>query len=119
MVIAGWLLSTRAQNIPLKCTSQSKRIIILSIFTLEHSLCLLLSLIHPAVYLLNKDLCELCVMSYTAPEFCPKCDIFFLKKGWKAFFYVKEYMLNLVILDKMQNISTLMRKSSKSEGRAF
>ena len=28
-------------------------------------------------------------------------------------------MLTLVSLDKMQNISTLMRKSSKSDGRAF
>ena len=28
-------------------------------------------------------------------------------------------MLTLVSLDKMQNISTLMRKSSKSDGRLF
>ena len=35
------------------------------------------------------------------------------------FVYVLEYMLTLVRLDKMQNISTLMRKSSKSEGRAY
>ena len=28
-------------------------------------------------------------------------------------------MLTLVSLDKMQNICTLMHKSSKSEGRAF
>ena len=28
-------------------------------------------------------------------------------------------MLTLVSLDKMRNISSLMRKSSKSEGRAF
>ena len=35
------------------------------------------------------------------------------------FVYVLEYMLTLVILDKMQNIGTLMCKSSKSEGRAF
>ena len=37
------------------------------------------------------------------------------------FVYVLEYtcMLTLVSLDKMQNISTLMRKSLKSEGRAF
>ena len=28
-------------------------------------------------------------------------------------------MLNLVILDKKQNIGTLRRKSSKSEGRHF
>ena len=61
-------------------------------------------------------------MSYalvdTAPELCQKCDIFFLKDGG-TFVYVNEYMLILVILDKMQNVSTLMRKSSKSEGRAF
>ena len=35
------------------------------------------------------------------------------------FVYVLEYMLTLVSLDKMQNISTLMRKSSKSGDRAF
>ena len=35
------------------------------------------------------------------------------------FVYVLEYMLTKVSLDKMQNISTLMRKSSKAEGRAF
>ena len=35
------------------------------------------------------------------------------------FVYVLEYMLTLASLDKMQNIGTLMRKSSKSEGRAF
>ena len=35
------------------------------------------------------------------------------------FVYILEYMLTLVSLDKMQNISTLIRKSSKSEGRPF
>ena len=35
------------------------------------------------------------------------------------FVYVLEYMLTLVSLDKMQNISTLTHKSSKSDGRAF
>ena len=35
------------------------------------------------------------------------------------FVYVLEYMLTLVSLDKMQNICTLMGKSSKSEGRAL
>ena len=55
----------------------------------------------------------------TAPGLCQKIDIFFLKKGWKTFLYVLEYMLTLVSLDKMQNIGTLMLKSSKSEGRAF
>ena len=45
--------------------------------------------------------------------------IFFPEKRMEGIFYVKEYMLNLVILDKMQNISTSMRKSSKSEDRAF
>ena len=30
-----------------------------------------------------------------------------------------EVMLTLVSLDKLRNISTLVRKSSKSEGRAF
>ena len=42
-----------------------KRVIFLSIFTLEHILCLLLSLIYPAVYLLNKDLFELSVSRYS------------------------------------------------------
>ena len=58
MVIASWLLSMRAQNIQVKCTWLLKRDNILSIFTFEHILCLLLSLIYPAVYLLLKDLCE-------------------------------------------------------------
>ena len=35
------------------------------------------------------------------------------------FVYVLEYMLNLVSLDKIQNIDPLRRKSSKSEDRAF
>ena len=35
------------------------------------------------------------------------------------FVYVLEYMFTFVSLEKMQNISTLMRKSSKSEGRPF
>ena len=35
------------------------------------------------------------------------------------FVYVPKYMLTLVSLDKKQNIGTLMRKSSKSERRAF
>ena len=35
------------------------------------------------------------------------------------FVYVLEYMLTLVSLDEMQNINTLIRKSSKSKGRAF
>ena len=46
--------------------------------------------------------------------------IFFLKKRIEAIFvYILEYMLTLVSLYKKQNISTLMRKSSKSEGRAL
>ena len=53
-----------------------KRDIFLSIFTLEHILCLLLSLIYPAVYLLNKDLCELSFSRYIALELCQKDDIF-------------------------------------------
>ena len=63
----------------------------MSIFTFEHILCLLLSLICPSVYLLNKG----------------------------VIIYVLEYMLTLISLDEMQNIGTLMRKSLKSEGRAF
>ena len=64
MGIAGWLLSTRAQNIPFKRACLLKRVF-LSIFTLEHILCLLLSLIYPAVYLLNKELRELSVSRYS------------------------------------------------------
>ena len=41
------------------------------------------------------------------------------KKREANFIYVLEYMLSLVRLDKMQNISTLMRKMSKFDGRAF
>ena len=119
MAIACWQLSTRAQNIPFKHTWLLKRVIFLSIFTFEYILCLLLSLIYPAVYLLNKDLCVLSVSRYSTLVM-PKRVIFFLKKGWKAFFvYVLEYMLTLVSLDKMQNIVTLMCKSSKSEDREF
>ena len=59
MGIVGWLLSTRAQNIPFKRTWLLKKVIILSILTLEHILCLLLPFIYWAVYLLNRDLCEL------------------------------------------------------------
>ena len=47
----------------------------------------------------------------------PKKVIFFLKKMMEGIFVnVLEFMLTLVSLDKMQSISTLMRKSSKSEG---
>ena len=50
----------------------------------------------------------------------PKGDIFPEKKRMEAnFVYVLEYMLSLISTYKMQNISTLMRKSSKSDGRAF
>ena len=50
----------------------------------------------------------------------PKMQYFFLKKRMEGIFvYALEYMLTLVSLDKMQNISALMSKSSKSEGRAF
>ena len=55
----------------------------------------------------------------TAPELCQKGYVFPEKRREANFVYVLEYMLTLVSLDKMQNISTLMRKSSKSDGRAF
>ena len=55
----------------------------------------------------------------TAPELCQKGDIFSKKRMEAIFVCVLDYMLTLVSLDKMQNIRTLMRKSSKSEGRAF
>ena len=67
------------------------------------------------MYLLNKDLCV-----DTAPDLCQKGDIFLEKKKMEGIFvYILEYMLTLVSLDKMQNIGTLMRKSSKSEVRHF
>ena len=65
MVIAGSLLLMRVQNIPLKRTWLLIRVMFLSVFTFEHILCLLLSLIYPAVYLLNKDLRELSVSRYS------------------------------------------------------
>ena len=77
-------------------------------------LCLLLSLLYPAKYLLNTDLCELSISRYST-----QVIIFFKKRMEDIFVYVLEYMLTLVSLDKMRNICTLMRKSSKSEGRAF
>ena len=49
----------------------------------------------------------------------PKRKYFPEKKMEAIFVYVLKYMLTLVSSDKKQNISTLMRKSSKSEGRAF
>ena len=62
-------------------------------------------------------------MSYalvdTAPELCQKGDIFPEKRMEGIFVYVLKYMLTLASLDNMQNSVTLMRKSSKSEGKAF
>ena len=49
----------------------------------------------------------------------PKSLFFPEKRRQANFIHVLEYMLSLVRLDKMQNISTLMRKSSKSDDRAF
>ena len=84
------------------------------IITFEHILCLILPLIYPGVYLLKKDLGEL-----VAPELCQNCDIFPEKMMEGIFVYVLKYMLTIVSLDKMQIIVPLMRKSSKSEGKAF
>ena len=52
-------------------------------------------------------------------SYAKKVIFFPEKKDGRLFVYVLEYMLTLFSLDKMQNISTLMRKSSKSEGIAF
>ena len=49
----------------------------------------------------------------------PKSLCFPEKRREANFIFVLEYMLSLVRLDKMQNISALMCKSSKSDGRAF
>ena len=70
------------------------------------------------MYLLNKDLCELSVSRYSA-EICQKGDIFPEKRMEGIYVYVLEYMLALLSLDKVQNIGTLLRKSSKSKGREF
>ena len=51
--------------------------------------------------------------------YAKKGYIFPDKRMEGTFVYVLEYMLTLVSLEAMQNISTLMRKRSKSEGRAF
>ena len=59
------MLLTRAQNIQFMCTWMLKREIFLSIFTFEHILCLLWSLIYPAVYLLLKDLCVISLCRYS------------------------------------------------------
>ena len=56
----------------------------------------------------------------TSPELCQKGDFFSLKNDGRHFcLFSGIYMLTLVSLNKMQNISTLMRKRLKSEGRAF
>ena len=47
----------------------------------------------------------------------PKSLCFPIKRREANFIYVLECMLSLVRLDKMQNISISMRKSSKSDGR--
>ena len=99
MAIASWLLSTRAQNIPFKHNWLLIRVIFLSIFTFEHILCILLSLIYRAVYLFNKDRKSIQHLSNAK-----KGDIFWKKRMEGIFVYVLESMLTLVSLDKMQNI---------------
>ena len=65
--------------------------------------CELLSLMNPAVYLLNNYF----VIVVSAPEFCQKL-LFLLQKRMKGIFaYVLERMLTL---DKTQNTSSLMCK---------
>ena len=49
----------------------------------------------------------------------PKGDIFPEKRMEANFVYVLEYMLSLISIDKMQNISTLMRKSSNLMAEHF
>ena len=54
-------------------------------------------------------------MSYTK-----KVIFFFPEERMEGIFvYILEYILTLVRFDKMQTISTLMRKSSNPEGRVF
>ena len=45
--------------------------------------------------------------------------VFFPEKRMVGILFMYWYMLTLVSFDKMQNISTLMRKNLKSEGRSF
>ena len=52
-------------------------------------------------------------------SYAKKVVFFPEKKDGRHFAYVLEYMLTLVSFDKMQNISILMRKISKSEGRSL
>ena len=81
-----------------------KRGNILVNFLLMNFFCKLLSLINPAVYLLNKMFVGLVIVT-TVPELRKKCD-FFLKKRMKEIFaYVLGFMF---FLDKMQNNSLLM-----------
>ena len=76
MVIADRLLSTKAQHRPFKRTWLSKKGSVCQYFTSENILCLLLSLIYPAVRLLNKDLCELSVSRYSTWVMPKKGDTF-------------------------------------------
>ena len=115
MVIADWMLLTKSQHILFKCTWLSKRYCFCQYFTSENILCLLLSLIYPAFCLLNKDRCELSVSRYSTWVMPKKGDIFFLKSMEGIFVYVLEYMLTLVSLDKMQNISTVYFNAQKFE----
>ena len=55
-------------------------------FTSENILCLLLSLIYPAMCLLNKDLCELSVSRYSTWVMPKKGDIFPEKRMEFVFF---------------------------------
>ena len=73
-----------------------------------------MSLIYPAVCLLNKDQCESSVSRYSTWVMPKNGDI--LKKRMEVIFvYVLEYMLTLVSLDKMQNISTVYFNAQKFE----
>ena len=82
-----------------------------SILLLKIFLCL-----YPAVFLLNKDLCKLSDSRYPSSA---KTVLFFLIEDIFMFWNDVEAMFTLVSLDKLQNISTLVRRSSKSEGKAF
>ena len=97
-----WLQSTRAQNSAPSC---SKGLYFGQYFTFENIHCELLSLISPAVYLLDKIFCGFSDSCHSA-RVMPKMCFFFLKKRMKEFFaYVLEFMLTLA---KMQNNSALM-----------
>ena len=76
MVIAGSLLSLRAQNIPFKCTRLLKRDNILSIFTFENIFCAYFCHLYIQLCICCSKIYASKALVDTAPELCQKGDIF-------------------------------------------